>query len=468
VLDTLLPLTPFEEYMLCDDSSEHPGCFFLRFKLSGPCHRDSLNAALASAVARHPLLSATVIEGQRGQLKWNPVADHVPGILWQDPSAVAGLFDCPQLDLREQPGLAVLGCETSSGMELLFQFHHSACDGIGALQFIEDFFHNYDDAFQRNGSRNAQQVVRRRIDPQHLVARGNFGLTRWQLLKKIRRQAVSLYGIRDFLTRTPTKLISSERQAMASEELRLFPRSLTHTFSTAETNSLLAEAHASGTTLNNLLIRDLLLAICDFRTAERGGEKQQWVRLSIPMNLRRSNCSNLSATNMVSMVFVDRQSNDLCDTRAALDGIHRQMQQIKDLELGLTFPLSLKLSRWLPGGKKRLRRMSSDTRCRCTAVLSNLMRPLNDVALPRREGKIVVGDCMLDEIEFLPPVRQGTQASFGVATYADRLNVAMHYDSRCISGDEAQELLNRFNEYLRNSAIRAKQIEAGEPLVFSS
>jgi hypothetical protein len=186
------------------------------------------------------------------------------------------------------------------------------------------------------------------------------------------------------------------------------------------------------------------------------------------MNLRRSNCSNLSATNMVSMVFVDRQSNDLCDTRAALDGIHRQMQQIKDLELGLTFPLSLKLSRWLPGGKKRLRRMSSDTRCRCTAVLSNLMRPLNDVALPRREGKIVVGDCMLDEIEFLPPVRQGTQASFGVATYADRLNVAMHYDSRCISGDEAQELLNRFNEYLRNSAIRAKQIEAGEPLVFSS
>jgi hypothetical protein len=453
VLETLLPLTPFEEYMLCDDSPEHPGCFFLRLKFSGPCSRVPWDAALASAVSQHPLMTATVAEGKRGQFSWKPIADHVPAIQWQVPPSVAGRCGCSHIDLRGQPGLVVLGFESSSGIELLFQFHHTACDGIGALQFIEDFLHAYHDAFQKNGSYNAQQVARRRIDPQHLAARGNFGLTRWQLLKKIRKQAVSLYGIRDFLARTPTKLVNSATQAL--EQPRLFPSSLTHTFSTAETNSLLAEAHSSGTTLNNLLIRDLLLAINDFRTAERGGDKRQWVRLSIPMNLRRGISANFSATNLVSMVFVDRQAKDLSDAQAALDGIHRQMQQIKDLELGLTFPLSLKLAKWLPGGRMRMRRMTSDTRCRCTAVLSNLMRPLNDSALPRRDTKIVVGDCVLEEFEFLPPVRQGTQASFGAATYADRLNIAMHYDSRCMTGEEAQELLTRYLDYLLKSATKS-------------
>lgn len=455
MLDSLLPLTPFEEYMLCDDSPEHPGCFFLRLKFSGKCHRAALDAALAGAVARHPLLAATVVESQLSQLRWKSNPDYRPTIRWQVLADEGGLFGPQHLDIRSQPGLAVLGFESCSGIELLFQFHHTACDGMGALQFIEDLFCDYHNATQssvENGSGLPRQATWHRFDPQYLAVRGNFGLTHWQLLKKVRKQAVSLYGIWDFLMRTPTKLVTSTINPSQSVQPRLFPTSIAHTLTVEETNSLLTVAHSSGTTLNNLLIRDLLLAINDFRTSERGGDGCQWVRLSIPMNLRRPDGENFSATNMVSMVFVDRRADALSDSEAALEGIHRQMQQIKDLELGLTFPLSLKLSRWLPGGKKRLRRMSSDTRCRCTAVLSNLMRPLNDVALPRRNGKIIVGDCVLDEIEFLPPVRQGTQASFGVATYADRLNVAMHYDSRCMTSDEAQELLNGFTRYLQKSA----------------
>jgi hypothetical protein len=230
---------------------------------------------------------------------------------------------------------------------------------------------------------------------------------------------------------------------------------MAHTFTVVETELLLAEARTSGTTLNNLLIRDLLLAIGDFRTAERGGDARQWLRLSIPMNLRRPNGANFSAANIVSMVFVDRQTKDLSDSHAVLKGVHRQMQQIKDLELGLTFPLSLRIAKWLPGGRTRIRRMSNDSRCRCTAVLSNLMRPLSEVALPRRNSKIVVGDCVLDEFEFLPPVRQGTQASFGAATYAERLNITLHYDSRSMTGDDAQELLTRYTHYLQQSACKS-------------
>jgi hypothetical protein len=458
VLSSLLPLTPFEEYMLCDDSPEHPGCFFLRLKLSGPSNRAAWDSAFASTVARHPLLASTVVESKRSQLNWKLIPNHVPAIQWQAPPAPDVLFGSSHLDLRKQPGVAVHGYETCSAVDFLFQFHHSSCDGIGGLQFIEDFFcayHNASHQAAENGCGQAQQTVLRRIDPEYLPNRGKFGLTRWQHLKKIRKQGVSLYGVWHFLTRTPTKLVSFAPAASLSEQPRLFPTSMAHTFTVIETKLLLAEARASGTTLNNLLIRDLLLAIGDFRTAERGGEARQWLRLSIPMNLRRSNGDNLSAANIVSMVFVDRQTKDLSNSHAVLKGVHRQMKQIKDLELGLTFPLSLRIAKWLPGGRTRLRRMSNDSHCRCTAVLSNLMRPLSEVALPRRDGKIVVGDCVLEEFELLPPVRQGTQASFGAATYADRLNIAMHYDSRSMTGDDAQELLTRYTHYLQQSARKS-------------
>jgi hypothetical protein len=458
VLNSLLPLTPFEEYMLCDDSPEHPGCFFLRLRLSGPSNRTALDAALASAIARHPLLASTVVESKRSQLNWKPIPNHVPAIQWQAPHASGGLFGSSHLDLHMQPGVAVLGYETCSGIDLLFQFHHSSCDGIGGLQLIEDFLCAYHDASSQaaeTGGGQAHQTTLRRIDPEYLANRGKFGLTRWQHLKKIRKQGVSLYGIWHFLTRTPTKLVSFAPAASLSEQPRLFPTSMAHTFTVVETKLLLAEARASGTTLNNLLIRDLLLAIGDFRTEERGGDARQWLRLSIPMNLRRPNGTNFSAANVVSMVFVDRQTKDLSDSHAVLKSVHRQMQQIKDLELGLTFPLSLRIAKWLPGGRTRIRRMSNDTNCRCTAVLSNLMRPLSEVPLPRRDGKIVVGDCVLDEFEFLPPVRQGTQASFGAATYGDRLSIAMHYDSRVMIASDAQELLTRFVDYLKLSASQS-------------
>ncbi len=441
--------------MLCDDSPEHPVCFFLRLKLSGRCERAAMDAALARAIARHPLLAATVVLDGRNVWHWQPNPDALPTVQWRTEFSSGEQTGSLHIDLHKQLGVAVFGCSRSSSVELLFQFHHSCCDGIGALQFIEDLLHVYRQALDQadDGDRGQRpQPAWRRIDPQHLAHRHKFGLTRWQLLNKVRKQAVSLFGVWQFLNRTPTKLVSSPPAASLSEPPRLYPAALAYDFSVAETESLLATARTCRTTLNNLLIRDLLLAIGDFRNADRGGDDRQWLRLSIPINLRRSDGDNLSAANVVSMVFVDRQFRELNDHQLVLQSIHSQMQQIKDLELGLTFPLSLRIAKWLPGGGTRMRRMAKEEHCRCTAVLSNLMRPLSEPSVPRRDGKVLVGDCVLEGIEFLPPVRQGTQASFGVVTYAGRLNISIHYDSRIMTSADAHELLIRFTDYLQRSA----------------
>ena len=231
-----------------------------------------------------------------------------------------------------------------------------------------------------------------------------------------------------------------------------FPAARTRDLSTTVTTSLLAKARAAGTTLNNLLIRDLLLAIGDFQNPRSSAHDREWLRLSIPVNLRRPATHNLSAANIVGMIFVDRQMHDLSDQHSLLEGIHGQMRQIKGLELGMIFPLSLRFFNGLPGARKRMQRMSSDSRCRCTAVLSNLMRPFDTSPLPRRDGKLVVGDFELTGIEFLPPVRQGTPAAFGVLTYADRLNITLQYDPRSLTPEEAEELLHGYVNYLLHSA----------------
>ena len=49
-----LALTPFEEYMLLDDTDEYPMSFHNWCRLVGPVDRETLDAALVDAQLRHP------------------------------------------------------------------------------------------------------------------------------------------------------------------------------------------------------------------------------------------------------------------------------------------------------------------------------------------------------------------------------------------------------------------------------
>src|SRR6476619_1207831 len=64
-------LTPFEEYMLLDDTDEYPMSFHNWCRLVGPLDREALDAALADVQARHPLLRMRVVR-EKGKLRWLP------------------------------------------------------------------------------------------------------------------------------------------------------------------------------------------------------------------------------------------------------------------------------------------------------------------------------------------------------------------------------------------------------------
>ena len=64
--------------------------------------------------------------------------------------------------------------------------------------------------------------------------------------------------------------------------------------------------------------------------------------------------------------------------------------------------------------------------------------------LPRREGRLQVGNIEVDNVELLPPLRPFQCLNFGICTYGQRLTIAMQYDARVLTGDAARGVLNTY------------------------
>jgi hypothetical protein len=152
------------------------------------------------------------------------------------------------------------------------------------------------------------------------------------------------------------------------------------------------------------------------------------------------------------MVFFDRQPCSFSDPDGLLKGIHRQMGIIKRLQLQYTFILSLAVSRLLPGG---LSRKARSEKCQSTSCLSNLGPVLDRTPLPRREGRIVSGDVVLEAVDYAIPLRPHLNAVFGVYTYAGRLRVLMHFDPRAMPKEQSEDLLETYIQRIRQTIGRS-------------
>jgi hypothetical protein len=109
---------------------------------------------------------------------------------------------------------------------------------------------------------------------------------------------------------------------------------------------------------------------------------------------------------------------------------------VKKLRLGLIFVQILHTLQTLFGS---LRRFLPADRCQATCVVSNL-------------GPVFAGIApgLVRAVEFYPPIRPLTAASFGVSTYNACTTISLHYDAIALTADQAGELLSRFMQRLRD------------------
>lgn len=438
----MLPLTPFEEYMLCDDRPDYPMTGFFRLRFSGRLEAAALQEALRIAVARHPLTRAKVQRDRRQRPCWVADESYVPTLeRW---SADSG-HDYPAahyLDLSRGAGTRFWLVDRAGAHDLVAQMHHAYADALGMCRFIDDLLVAY-----ARVAGLAADIDFRPLDPDRLPKRNQFGLTYWKLLRMLPKQAVGLLGARQFFMR---KSVTLAPPGMAGDlaASHHFPTSRTYDFDPEETSRILAAAKRRKVTVNDLLARDLFLAIGTWRERHGVGKPDDWIRFSVPVNLRGPGDDQLSIANVVSLVFLDRKPHEFAAPQTLLESIQYEMQLIKRLQLGFTLIGSLIVARRLPGGVQRV--MPGD-KCLSTCVFSNLGVIMTETPLPRRDGKLLLGDVTLEGLDFVTPLRPHTAIAFCPYTYAGRLSVMMHHDPRSLTEAQADDLLENYLEQIRRS-----------------
>ena len=86
--------------------------------------------------------------------------------------------------------------------------------------------------------------------------------------------------------------------------------------------------------------------------------------------------------------------------------------------------------------------------------MSNIGDPTRRFAakLPRKDGRVVAGNLLLDDITGVPPLRPHTRATFSVFAYRRKLTISLRCDDKYFSDEDTIRLLETYARHLRNCA----------------
>jgi hypothetical protein len=440
-----MPLTIMEELLLLSDRPSYPNLIFARTVFSGQLDRRAFDIALKTAVGRHPFFRAIVRQDTAGCWEWVGVPQVQPVVVWAAVPAAETLPPVTWLNLRREVGFRahVVIDAAANRSTILFQIHHSVCDAAGAYTFIGDFLVAY--ALEMGAAADLAKFSK--LDEGMLSGRGRFEQTFAKFLK--RRLMGDLRQVCSFLMHQPCPLIPHVARPSYSTLPISYPSLLAHHFDREETIRLREAAKASGVTLNDLLISDLFLALQSWRRERGLNIGNEWLRIMIPMNLRKPKHRFLPACNVLSWIFVDRRGSAADQPDRLLGSVHDEMQMIKDNDLGLTAISFLQVRRYLPGG---LVAATRGEKCNFSTMLSNIGRAFPRISLPSQDDHLVAGNLFLEQFEGYTPIAPYVSASFAVGLYARQLYVTMHFDPAVIDAMAAKKLLNAFVDQIRVTA----------------
>lgn len=452
-----LKLNVFERYMLADDRPTSPMSFFVRVLFSGALDKAVFVAALEAALERHPLLRARLAGRRVRDLVWVASPELRP---WLDvaeegvPMLFPGGF---RIDLRRENGLRVWIRSGKTSGEIRFQFHHACCDGVGANQFIADVLCAYNR--KQRGAADGAPVFHP-LDPGVLRRRDRMGARRasW-LIRGLVAAWAALIRMPMFFLRLPAPLcaLDDTNEIGADVHDTLVPDLLTWRFEKPQFDRLLMMTKESGATLNDVMIRDFLLAMRAWNNRHgkgRGAEGEglgRFLRILVPFNLRGPEHDRLPVTNVMGLINIDRSLKQLArlNSEALLDGIRSETRLLKRTRLPAAFMHAMAVGEIAMGS---LERIFQTERCLTTAVLSNLGRIFTNTPLPRHNGKLLAGNLIVEAVDTAPPVRTGCGISCTLYTYAGQLSLTLLYDRRCFSSTAAASLLERLVAQIEKTA----------------
>jgi NRPS condensation-like uncharacterized protein len=433
-----LPLAPFEAYMLADHCHDYPMHFYFRMVLNGGLQRQPFMQSLKETIQRHPLLRAKVCS----RFGRAPVWESSDAICLRECQngfkELNEVLHASRIDLTAESGLRTWLFVGPSNADLLFEFHHSCCDGLGALIFLEDLLVTY------HGITEGTETTDVSVRSHGLKRRAAIPLTAGQAVRKIPLDIMDFFRI---ISRRPAIAAKADRPKKHDGDPR--PSAfLSHQFSTAELDALLAEARTQSATLNSILMKDVYRSI-DQWMCESGNSAHRWIRMGVPASTRARDSLQRTCCNQVTIMFLDQHSSDIRTSDALLKRIALLTRFHRESNIWYSM---LQLLNCLAAVPPLLRLYLRTNRRMCTTISSNVGRAFESCPLPRRQGQLVVGDMLLTSLNFLSPLRPGTEVTFGFVTYANTLSLSMHYKPHRVGEQEARKLLQKVVGNLRKSA----------------
>ena len=436
-------LTPMEEYFYLVDQPRYPMEVLIRMQLIGEIDRNLFELSIATIVARHPLLRATV-NADRG-LRWQDNPDWQPTVQWDCTLLESGYPQVSHLNINEEPGLRIWASEEQRKTTVFLQVHHCCADGLGLVKLTEELLSAYEQLVSNgNGHVDWKLPV---VEARHFRRRASPETPAWKYPLRFWRYPSRFRDYRRMYYQHPVAIKQRCQNVEPLEQAT--PTFLTHHFDADQSAALRQRSRDQGVTINSLLLQRLLLAIEDWRNINRISNKTDLLRVCLPVNLRTADVANMTIANSISFLLVDHRPAGESPA-AVLEKVHRHVHD-SDRDLRLSFNVLVRVGRRLPGG---IQKYLGAQECWATCLFSNLGRVLEGWPRCNEQGFAKAGNLTLNDWELLPPLQKNMGLTISCSSYAGRLKLLFYYDRNCLSKCETTEIRDLFiDRVLRTSDV---------------
>lgn len=441
-----IKLVAFENYMREDDSPLYPMVIPVHLELTGNGKTSILESAFRDAMQSQPLLNARI---QKQGRHWYWIETPPTTIQW-----VQSMPDSVNINLKQEAGVKIYALEKDGEFHVRLFFHHCIADGIGIVEFLEHWLKIYDrqakttpmPAPQTQTSHPASMVTPPEppFGSAALVQRGKFGMSLWKYCLRPIQEFCGMIGVLGFFSRRPVavgpQVYSKDFSATMDPQICYQSDSLT----VDQTHEVMTNSKKRGYTVNDYFLAAVYSGCQSWLNDHAASVSDRFLRIMIPINMRKEAQKPLPTTNCVTMVHMDRRPKRSRSLDVTRWYVRLEMRLIKKLRSGLTFIHLIRLLGWM----RKLPFMLRRDRCIATTIASNIGPLFQDCSLRNINGELAAGDLTLKSIGIFPPVRPFTWIAFLITTYGNEMQINTTYCGKALSEKDVAFVLQRVKNQL--------------------
>ena len=447
-----LPLSEFEDYMLCDDSPSHPMLIVMLADVTGTLLEPQFRESVAAMLLQQPLLRSRIIS-LNGANAWQTLSQLPDPVAWFNTDTNPDLCfpDVQPLDVRSGQCIRIRVWFAPTHSRIALELHHSCADGIAAVQLLGQLFTEY--AARTGGAaisepNDALSVERSLPQRSPLNSNGQSEKSRSTPLHLLPGKLARL------ILRRPAQIAdSARRHGPNSKPTQDTPQQAIRVQSlpTQTLANLRSFAAKHNVALNDVLLLEILLHLAHWNSTAGTGNPADWLRIAVPISLRNPRSLPLPACNLVSYALVTHRIRECSNPDQLLQTIHQKTLTMRSGKDGIIALRIFRLLKHIPGG---VRAFLALWPCAGTLVLANVGNVTRrcQLNLPLQDNRWIAGNVLVNRICGTPPVRPNTLAALGITEYASQLHISLRTDGTRLNAADSQTFLAQFTARLESLA----------------